>query len=215
MKDLRGSRFCPHCGGALETRRPPGDARDRLVCAACGFIFYLGLKVAAGTVAVLDGRLALIRRGVPPGLGMWSFPCGYAEIEETLEECAVRETREESGLEVRIEGLLGAYSYPPARDPANRVVVVAYAAVVTGGTPRAGDDATDVRLVPPDAVPWGDLAFDSSRDAIRDWLARRSGTQDPHRHRSGPGSAPTAPGTAPAPRPRRGAHRRGAGRPSA
>lgn len=172
QRDLRLSRFCPHCGAPLARLRPPDDDRERSVCTACGFIFYMGLKVAAGTVPVLDGRLLLIRRGVPPGRGLWSFPCGYVEVTETTEQCAVRETREEAGIEVRLEGLLGVYSYPPEVDDASRVAVVAYAAAVTGGAPLAGDDATEVRLVGPGEVPWEELAFHSARDAIRDRLAR-------------------------------------------
>jgi ADP-ribose pyrophosphatase YjhB (NUDIX family) len=177
QRDLRLSRFCPHCGAGLASRRPPDDDRDRLVCTGCGFIFYLGLKVAAGTVPVQDGRIALIRRGVPPGKGLWSFPCGYAEMTETLEECAVRETLEEAGVEVRVDGLLGAYSYPPEVDDVSRVAVVAYAATVVGGEPRAGDDATEVRLVEPAAIPWEELAFRSAHDALRDWLGRQYGTR--------------------------------------
>jgi ADP-ribose pyrophosphatase YjhB (NUDIX family) len=172
--DLAAARHCPLCGAPLGTRRPPGESRDRLVCGECGFVLYLGLKVAAGTVPVLDGRVVLIRRGVSPGKGLWSFPCGYAEIDETLEQCAVRETLEEAGIEVRLAGLLGAYSYPPAASAGGRVAVVCYAAEVAGGEPRAGDDADEVALFRPDAIPWGELAFSSSRDALRDWLARRS-----------------------------------------
>ena len=207
MKDLRLSRHCPHCGARLATRRPPGDSRDRLVCRACGFVFYMGLKVAAGTVAVHEGRIVLVRRGVPPGEGLWSFPCGYAEVSETLETCAVRETAEETGLEVRLTGLLGAYSYPPEVDDVSRVAVLAYAAEVIGGRPAPGDDATDVRLVLPAEIPWDDLAFRSSRDALRDWLARGDGVR-PGRsaHRGTPRSRPRPPGPRgrPAPRPRGG-----------
>lgn len=200
-KDLRLSRHCPHCGARLATRRPAGDSRDRLVCSACGFVFYMGLKVAAGTVAVHEGRIVLVRRGVPPGEGLWSFPCGYAEVSETLESCAVRETAEETGLEVRLTGLLGAYSYPPEVDDVSRVAVLAYAAEVVGGTPAAGDDATDVRLVLPSEIPWDDLAFRSSHDALRDWLALRPArSARPGTSRSRP--RPRGPRARPGPRPR-------------
>ena len=171
-RDLRLSRFCPHCAAPLGPGRFPGDHRERLVCTGCGFVFYMGPKVAAGTVPVMDGRLLLIRRGVPPGEGLWSFPCGFMEVDETAEACAVRETREEAGVEVRLEGLLGVYSYPPEVDDVSRVVIVVYAAAVVGGEPRAGDDATEVLLAAPAEIPWKDLAFLSSRDALRDRLAR-------------------------------------------
>ncbi|MBI5367491.1 MAG: NUDIX hydrolase, partial [Planctomycetes bacterium] len=161
---------CPKCGGTLVAQRPANDHRERQVCRACAFVFYQGPKVAAGTLPVVDGRVVLVRRGIPPGLGQWSFPCGYVEIDETVEEGARRETHEETGLEVRLVRLLGAYSYPPTVDR-NRVAVLAYLAEVVGGRLAAGDDATDARYFPYDEIPWPDLAFKSTLEAIRDWRA--------------------------------------------
>ncbi len=167
------AKFCPKCGSALSRIPPPGEKRPRLVCPGCAFVLYENPKVAAGTVPAGPDGLVLIRRGVPPGQGLWSFPCGYVEIEETLEETAVRETEEECGARVELQGLLGAYSYPPPRgDTSHRVVIVAYAARIAGGDLRAGDDATDVRVYRPAEIPWDDLAFWSTRDALKDWLAR-------------------------------------------
>jgi len=176
MRDLRGSRFCPLCGGPLATRVPPGDHRARLLCPACGFILYLGPKVAAGVVAERDGKVAIIRRGVPPGLGLWSFPCGFAEVDETLEQCAVRETREETGLEVALRGLVGVWSDAGDATRPFGVAVVVYAGEVVGGRATAGDDAAEIRWVGPGDVPWDDLAFESSRGALRAWVAGRPGT---------------------------------------
>lgn len=173
MRGLHASRYCPHCRGALSARKPEGDHRDRLVCPDCGFVLYLGLKVAAGVIAEVEGKAVLIRRGVPPGLGLWSFPCGFAEVDETLEQCAIRETREETGLAVRLRGLLGAFSDPGVPDRPSGVAVVVYRAEVDGGVAKAGDDATEIRFVEPDRVPWEELAFPSSRGALQAWLADR------------------------------------------
>ncbi|MCI0343313.1 MAG: NUDIX hydrolase [Planctomycetales bacterium] len=167
------ARFCPQCGSELARFPPPGEKRPRLVCPRCSFVLYENPKVAAGTVPATPGGLVLIRRGVPPGEGLWSFPCGYVEIEETLEQTAVRETEEECGARVELEGLLGAYSYPPPRgDTSLRVVIVAYAARVVGGDLRAGDDAREVRVFPAADLPWDELAFWSTRDALKAWLGR-------------------------------------------
>ena len=170
---LAESRHCPHCAAALGRAVPPDEDRERLVCTGCGFVLYLGPQVAAGTAPMVDGQLVLIRRGVNPRRGFWSFPCGYVELYETCEQAAVRETREECGLEVEVEGHLGTYSYPFPRRPEGRVVIVSYSARIVGGTLEAGDDADEVRLFAPDAVPWDDLAFESSTDTLRDLLARQ------------------------------------------
>ncbi|MBI3267378.1 MAG: NUDIX hydrolase [Planctomycetes bacterium] len=161
---------CPRCGGLLELKRPPTEHRERQICRDCSFIFYQGLKVAAGTLPVRDGRLVLIRRGVEPGIGLWSFPCGYIEKDETLEAGAVRETLEETHLEVRLTALLGAYSYPPALSD-SRVAVLAYLAEVVGGELSPGDDATDANYFSYEEIPWKEIAFRSTLDAIRDWRA--------------------------------------------
>ena len=167
--------FCPRCAAPLVERVPESDNRVRKVCGACGFVVYVNPKIATGTLPVRDGRVALIRRGVEPGLGQWSWPCGYVEVDETVEQAAVRETHEESGLEVRLGELLGIYSYPVLPDrghsPTSGLVVVAWTTEGVSGTLEAGDDATHAEWYDLDEVPWDSLAFDSSHRGLRDLRA--------------------------------------------
>lgn len=172
MAPLLDPKFCSRCGGPIAKAVPPQDHRPRHVCGACGFVHYLDPKVACGTVAELDGRIALIQRAIDPRKGFWSFPCGFMEIDETTEQAAVRETREETGLDVRLDGLLGAYSYTDTFY-GGAIVVVVYRAAVTGGRLRADDDVCDARMVTPAEIPWDQLAFTSSHAALRDWLRLR------------------------------------------
>ncbi len=172
MQKIPDPCYCILCGAGLERRRPVDDHRERKVCPACGHVHYQQPKIAAGVVVELDGGVVLIRRGVPPRRGTWSFPCGFMEIDETVEQAAIRETREESGLEVELTGHLGTYSYVQSWHGGS-VVVVAYSGRVTGGEPRAGDDATELRIARPEEIPWAELAFESSRSALEDWLKRR------------------------------------------
>ena len=88
------ARFCPRCSTSMRPQRL-GD-RTRPVCPACGWVHYLNPIVAAGTLVDQEGRALLIRRGVEPGLGQWGLPAGYAEVGETPEQTAIRETREEA-----------------------------------------------------------------------------------------------------------------------
>jgi ADP-ribose pyrophosphatase YjhB (NUDIX family) len=157
-------RFCPVCGSALEPRVLKAADPERLVCASitCGFIFYLDPKVAVGTIIRTgDDRIVLVRRAIEPGYGKWVFPGGYVDRGEEVTSAAIREAREEAGLEVRLEGLIGIYSYP-GRTP----VIIVYAATAVGGTIEIDEESLEARAFAMDEIPWEDLAFRSTREAL-------------------------------------------------
>jgi 8-oxo-dGTP diphosphatase len=160
-------RFCPKCGARLEPRALKSGEPDRLVCTACGFVFYLDPKIAAGVICMHEGGIVLLRRGIEPQFGKWVFPGGFVDRGETVHDAAVRETHEEVGLRVSLTGILDVYSYT-----GDDVVVVVYAADVIGGEMIVGDEAEDVMNFPPEQVPWDDLAFKSTRAALRDYIHR-------------------------------------------
>jgi ADP-ribose pyrophosphatase YjhB (NUDIX family) len=145
------------------------------VCPSCSYVYFNDAKVAVGVVAERRGRLLLVRRNHEPRLGQWSFPSGYVDSGETLEDAAVRETLEETGLTVRIRELLGAYSAT-----GNPVVFIAYSARATSGRIRVGAECQDVRFFPPDALP--PLAFAHDPAIVQAWLSRRRpGSDAPRR----------------------------------
>ena len=155
--------FCPRCGTPLEPGRGP---RGRPACPACDYVRWDDPKVAAGVVVESDGRILLVRRNHDPMYGRWSFPSGYVDAGEVVEQAAVREVLEETGVEVRIERLLGVYS--SAGDP---IVFVAYAGVVTGGEPRAGEEAIEIGLFHPHDLP--QLAFPHDAAILKAWRQGR------------------------------------------
>jgi ADP-ribose pyrophosphatase YjhB (NUDIX family) len=159
-------RFCPTCGGALETRLLKTTEPERLVCAACGFVFYLDPKVAVGTIIrVPDSRLVLVKRAIEPGYGRWVFPGGYVDRGEELAAAAVREAREECGLDVRLDRLINIYSYA-GRTP----IIIVYAATAIGGELCADDECLEAALFERQRIPWDELAFRSTREALEHYL---------------------------------------------
>jgi 8-oxo-dGTP diphosphatase len=167
-------RFCPRCGGNLETKTVKPGEPHRLVCARCQFIFYLDPKVVACTIVEIDGRIVMLKRAIPPGEGLWVIPGGFVDVGESVADAAVRETREEVGLQVQADSLVGIYSYTGVP-----TVIIVYEASVIDGFPRAADEAEEVRLFAPDEIPWDSIAFSSTTDALRDYFKKRdSGSAD-------------------------------------
>jgi ADP-ribose pyrophosphatase YjhB (NUDIX family) len=161
-------RFCPVCGAPLDPRVLRVGEPTRLVCtgAACGFVFYLDPKVAVGTI-IHDaaGRLVLVKRAIEPGYGKWVFPGGYVDRGEEIRMAAIREAREEAGLDVRLDRLVGIYSYAGTIP-----IIIVWAASVLGGDLAVDDENSEARWFAPDAIPWDDLAFLSTREALRAFL---------------------------------------------
>ncbi len=127
--------------------------------------------VAADAVVFDDtGRILLIRRKYPPFQGQFALPGGFVEIGETTEAAALRELREETGLEGAFPRLIGVYSHP-GRDPRQHTVGIAYLVQASSYEVRAGDDAADARFV----ANWQQeqLAFDH-RTIIADALALKT-----------------------------------------
>ena len=162
-------RFCPVCGSPFEPRVLRTGEPARLVCTsgACGFVFYLDPKVAVGTVITRPNRdIVLVKRAIEPGYGKWVFPGGYVDRGETLTHAAIREAREECGLDIQLDGLVNIYSYA-GRAP----VIVVYAATAVGGTLCADEECLETAEFDAQSIPWDHLAFRSTHEGLRDYLA--------------------------------------------
>jgi 8-oxo-dGTP diphosphatase len=174
------SHYCSQCGKKVVVREE--DGRDREVCPACDTVFYENpLPVVSCVVLDRDRRVLLVRRGREPHQGMWCLPIGFAEVGETIHEAALRELREEAGIEGTISTLLDADSYESSHY--GHLLIVSFEVEKSGGVETAGDDAVDVGYFPLDMLPR--LAFPSNYLAIRACVTRHQEEwriQDSYRH---------------------------------
>jgi 8-oxo-dGTP diphosphatase len=165
----RNVRFCPMCGGGLEMRIVAPDHKENKVCTKCGFVYFLSPKLVAGCIIADGDRTLLLRRGFEPSLGKWTYPGGFVDLGETPEKCALRETFEEVGMTVRDPELLGIYA--DRKDPAP-IIVVTYVVRPGHDAPIVTAEATEIRYFGVDEIPWNDLAFDTTIQAMEAWAAR-------------------------------------------
>ncbi len=153
--------YCQRCGApTTETFR---DGRMRPTCTDCGATTYLDPKLAVAVIIGQDGAILLGRRGPHTREpGKWSFPSGFVERGERVEDAARRETLEETGLVVELGPVLTLLS-----SPGETVVLAIYPAIAFSGEPIAGDDLTEVRWWPLAALPR--LAFPHDAEIIALW----------------------------------------------
>lgn len=168
MNRLKEYRFCPRCGGKLESKIVKRGEPARLVCLSCDFVFYIDPKIAACTIVESSGKILLLKRAIEPAGGAWVIPGGFVDVGETVLQAAVRETKEEALLDVEPGPLVGVYSYPGVS-----VIVIVYEAQIIRGIPGAGDESLEAGLFLPSEIPWPSLAFTSTMDALKDYLDRR------------------------------------------
>lgn len=138
------------------------------MCLSCGQKIYLDPKVAAAAVVRWDdGRVILLRRAQRDSAhGLWILPGGHVDRGEVAEDAALREVAEETGLQIELDRLLGVYTYHD-----NPVVLIVYLARPIGGDLIPGNEALELALFDPAEVPWDQLGYYSTGQAIKDMLS--------------------------------------------
>jgi ADP-ribose pyrophosphatase YjhB (NUDIX family) len=159
---LAEARFCPRCGQLAEIAFP-----HSIACPHCGYAAYYNPKPVAAVIPLDDeDRVILLRRGFDPGQGRWTFPGGFVELGESVPDAALRETDEELGIAVELGRLVGVYSRAD-----DRVVLIVFLARALG-PPQTTPEAIEVRSFAQTELPWDELAFWSTEQALRDAFRR-------------------------------------------
>jgi ADP-ribose pyrophosphatase YjhB (NUDIX family) len=143
-------------------RIPPGDDRERLVCAECGFVHYENPKIVVGTVIEHEGRVVLCRRAIPPRRGFWTLPAGYLELRETVFDGARREALEEACAKIEVGDLFAVYNIPRLSQ-----VHLFFRARLVKAAVACGPESLEVRLFRWEEIPEAELAFPTTRWAIQ------------------------------------------------
>jgi len=158
-------KYCPICSNEFVFKKVRDDNRERLVCEKCGFVYYLNPAPATAVILINDNNeILLVKRKFEPHKGEWSLPAGFLEYEETVEECAIRELKEETNLDVELDGLYGVYS--ALENPHKNILLVVYNGHKVGGELHPGDDAMDAKYFSLDALP-EKIAFGCHRHILR------------------------------------------------
>ena len=156
------TKYCSQCGQAVEVRVV--DDRTRVVCSACETVFYENPLPIAASVVLNDRRqVLLVKRKHEPYQGQWCLPMGFAEMEETIAEAALRELKEEACIDAHVLRLLDADSFVSSFY--GELLIVTFEMEKTNGLEQAGDDAEEVRYFPLGQHP--PLAFDSNERALQ------------------------------------------------
>lgn len=168
MPPERTIRFCRACGAPTEYRVPPDDNRPRAVCGSCGTIHYENPLNVVGTVPVWQDQVLLCRRNIEPRYGLWTLPAGFMELGETAPEGALRETDEEAGAHVELEGLFTVLSVPRVGQ-----VHLFFRARMLDTHLAPGPETIEARLFREDEIPWDELAFRTVRETLTLFFADR------------------------------------------
>ncbi|RYG11513.1 MAG: NUDIX hydrolase [Burkholderiales bacterium] len=173
----RPIKHCRNCGTAVVYRVPDdGDTRQRAVCPACDTIHYENPLNVVGTVPYWGDKVLLCKRNIEPAWGKWTLPAGFMELGESTLQGAARETDEEAGAQIEMEGLITVMSVPRVGQ-----VHLYYLARLLNDQFNPGHETIEARLFSQEEIPWDEIAFRTVRETLlRYFEDRRKGAFTVH-----------------------------------
>lgn len=169
MPAARLIKHCRLCGAPAAYRVPADDNRERAICSACGEIHYENPINVVGTVPVWEQRVLLCKRAIEPRRGLWTLPAGFLELGESTEEGARRETDEEAGARIEMQGLFTVLNVVHVGQ-----VHFFYRAQLLDDRFDPGPETLEARLFAEHEVPWDQIAFRTVRETLLHFFADRT-----------------------------------------
>ena len=173
-------KHCKECGAAVVYRLPDdGDAKARAVCTACHTVHYENPLNVVGTVpywGASDEQVLLCKRNIEPRYGKWTLPAGFMELNETTAEGAARETDEEAGAQIEMQGLFSLLNVARVGQ-----VHLFYRAKLLSDQFNPGTETIEARLFTEAEIPWDEIAFRTVKETLERYFAdRRAGQYGIH-----------------------------------
>lgn len=168
MLFTRRIEHCQVCGTPVEHKVPAEDNRERAVCPACQHVHYVNPLNVVGTLPIWGDKVLLCKRNIEPRKGYWTLPAGFMELGETTDEGAARETDEEAGARIELQGLYAVLNVVSAGQ-----VHLFYLARLLDDCFAPGPETMEARLFGRHEIPWNDLAFRTVRMALEFYFADR------------------------------------------
>ena len=169
-------KYCSHCGASVALKIPPGDNLPRFICERCGTVHYQNPNVVVGCVPVWRDKVLLCKRAIEPRSGYWTIPAGFLENRETLQEAAIRETREEALAAVDLGPLLAVINVAHASQ-----IHMMFRARLVEERFGAGEETLEAALYDEAGIPWSLIAFPSVRFALERFFSdRNAGIEEVH-----------------------------------
>ena len=168
MLPLRRIHHCRVCGNPTEYRVPAEDNRERATCTVCGEIHYENPINVVGTVPYWDDQVLLCRRNIEPRRGLWTLPAGFLELGESSAAGAQRETDEEAGAHIELQGLFTVLNVVRAGQ-----LHLYYLARLQDIVFAPGPETIEAQLFREDEIPWDEIAFRTVRETLLHYFADR------------------------------------------
>jgi len=166
--------YCSVCGEqSIILKIPCGDTHQRKVCNQCETVHYENPKVVVGAVTTFEDKFLLCKRAIEPQVGLWTYPAGFLENGESLEDGAKREAFEEACAEIDLTHLIGTYSLLRV----NQIHVI-YGATLAESSFDVSHESSEVALFDKKDIPWDELAFPVIRWALRAYFEKQPGEVD-------------------------------------
>ena len=147
---------CQHCSDNIIQKIPDGDTHERSICGNCGTILYNNPKIVAGILPIFENKILICKRSIEPRKNYWTIPSGFMEINETLKEAALREAKEEAGIDPVIDHLHTIYDLPHIGQ-----VYFLFKAFCETPEHAPGIETIESKWITLDEIPWDTLAFSS------------------------------------------------------